>query len=74
MAWDSFRDKVMIIIGASCGISEALAYRFSKEGAWLAIASGDADRLIAAAQKCIANSRRGNIRNSIAMIVSEYRS
>ena len=43
---DSFRDKTAIITGASSGIGKALALQLSDEGAWVALASRDEERLL----------------------------
>jgi len=39
-------------IRPDCGIGEALALRLADEGAWLALATRDAQRLVAVAAAC----------------------
>jgi short-subunit dehydrogenase len=48
----SFKDKVVIITGASSGIGQALAMQLADEGAWLALAARNAERLEAVAAAC----------------------
>lgn len=52
MSGESFRDKSIIITGASSGIGRALALRLADEGAWCALAARDAQRLDALALEC----------------------
>src|SRR5579885_786789 len=58
MARDSFRDKVVIVTGASDGIGRELAVQLAAEGACLALASRNADRLNAVAAECVARGGR----------------
>jgi len=53
-----FRDKVIIITGASSGIGQELAYQFAAQGAWLSLAARNADRLktISASVKLVEES------------------
>lgn len=45
MKADTFREKTVIVTGASSGIGKALALRLADEGAWLALAARNAQRL-----------------------------
>ena len=40
------KDKVVIITGASSGIGEALARKFSKEGSWVVLAARQVEKLL----------------------------
>jgi len=52
MQLDAFSAKTVVITGASSGIGEALALRLADEGAWLALATRAAPRLVAVAAAC----------------------
>lgn len=52
MGTEGFRDKVVIITGASSGIGEALAYHLAQAGAFLALAARSAGRLETVAAEC----------------------
>ncbi|MBN1107047.1 MAG: SDR family NAD(P)-dependent oxidoreductase [Deltaproteobacteria bacterium] len=52
MSRHSFREKVVIVTGASSGIGRALALRLAGEGALLALAARNADRLRGIASEC----------------------
>jgi len=52
MASSIFKDKVVVITGASSGIGRELAYQFAKQGAWLSIAARNAQQLATVAKEC----------------------
>lgn len=52
MGKDTFREKTVIVTGASSGIGKALALQLADEGAWLALAARDARRLDSLAVEC----------------------
>jgi short-subunit dehydrogenase len=52
MAKETFREKTVIVTGASSGIGKAVALQLSDEGAWLALAARDAQRLDELAMAC----------------------
>lgn len=68
MATETFREKVVIITGASSGIGKGLALRLAQEGAWVALAARNADRLQALAEEC---KRRGGRTEVIPTDVAE---
>lgn len=52
MAKDTFREKTVIVTGASSGIGKAVTLQLADEGAWLALAARDAQRLDELAMAC----------------------
>jgi short-subunit dehydrogenase len=52
MALTAFKDKVVIITGASSGIGRGMAYQLAKHGAWLVLAARNPERLDAAKIEC----------------------
>jgi short-subunit dehydrogenase len=48
-----YKDKVVVITGASSGIGKELACRLAEQGAWLALAARDPGRLEAARSGCL---------------------
>ncbi len=63
-----FHEKVIIITGASSGIGKALAFQLAEQGAWLVLASRDAERLQRVANDCEA---KGALAQVIATDVSQ---
>jgi NAD(P)-dependent dehydrogenase (short-subunit alcohol dehydrogenase family) len=53
MKANTFKDHVVIITGASSGVGRALALALADEGAWLALAARDGERLEQLAQTCV---------------------
>ena len=49
---NTFREKTVIVTGASSGIGRALALRLADEGAWLTLAARNAQRLDSLAGEC----------------------
>jgi short-subunit dehydrogenase len=47
-----FKDKVVVITGASSGIGRELAYQLAEQGAWLSLAARNEERLSAVAGEC----------------------
>jgi short-subunit dehydrogenase len=52
MAASIFKDKVVVITGASSGIGRELAYQLAEQGAWLSLAARNGERLAAVAGEC----------------------
>ena len=53
-----FKDNVVILTGASTGIGEAMAHQLADQGAWLALAARNAQKLEAVAAACRARGGR----------------
>jgi short-subunit dehydrogenase len=68
MAASIFKDKVVVITGASSGIGRELAYQLAEQGAWLSLAARNEERLSAVAGECQA---RGGKAIAIVTDVSE---
>ncbi len=52
MSQPPFKENVIILTGASRGIGEQLAYQLADQGAWLALAARDLEKLEAVAAAC----------------------
>jgi len=63
-----FKDKVVVITGASSGIGRELAYQLAEQGAWLSLAARNGERLTAVAKEC---QTRGGKAIAIVTDVSE---
>jgi short-subunit dehydrogenase len=68
MAGSIFKDKVVVITGASSGIGRELAYQLAEQGAWLSLAARNGERLDTVAGECQA---RGGKATAIVTDVSE---
>ena len=68
MAASIFKDKVVVITGASSGIGRELAYQFAEQGAWLSLAARNGERLAAVTGEC---QTRGGRAIAIVTDVSE---
>jgi short-subunit dehydrogenase len=51
---NTFKDKVVIITGASSGIGRELAHQLASQGAWLSLAARDTKRLETVMAECLA--------------------
>jgi short-subunit dehydrogenase len=68
MASSVFKDKVVVITGASSGIGRELAYQLAEQGALLSLAARNGERLAAVAGEC---QTRGGRAIAIVTDVSE---
>jgi len=68
MATSKFKDKAVVITGASSGIGRELACQLAEQGAWLSLAARNEERLAAVAGECQA---RGGKAIAIVTDVSE---
>lgn len=58
MKKEIFKEKVVVITGASSGIGEELALQLADQGAWLTLAARNAENLQEVAEKCIQRGGR----------------
>jgi NAD(P)-dependent dehydrogenase (short-subunit alcohol dehydrogenase family) len=58
MTLPAFKDKIVIITGASSGIGRELAHQLADQGAWLVLAARNAERLEAVKAEC---QKRGGL-------------
>ena len=65
---NTFREKTVIITGASAGIGKALALQLADEGAWLSLAARNAQSLDSLAEEC---EQRGSKAIAIPTDVAE---
>jgi short-subunit dehydrogenase len=63
-----FKDKVVVITGASSGIGRELAYQLAEQGAWLSLTARNGERLTGVAKEC---QTRGGKAITIVTDVSE---
>jgi short-subunit dehydrogenase len=68
MAESVFKDKVVVITGASSGIGRELAYQLAAQGAWLSLAARNTERLAGVKNEC---RDRGGKAIAISTDVSE---
>ena len=70
---NAFKDNVVILTGASSGIGRAAALQLAEQGAWLALAARDADRLEPVAAECRQRGGRAIAVKTDVAIESECR-
>jgi short-subunit dehydrogenase len=58
MATSKFKDKAVVITGASSGIGREIACQLAEQGAWLSLAARNEERLAAVAGECQARGGR----------------
>jgi len=68
MTQSIFKDKVVVITGASSGIGQELAFQLAEQGAWLSLAARTVERLESVKTEC---ERRGGKAIAISTDVSE---
>jgi short-subunit dehydrogenase len=73
MSGNAFKDNVVILTGASSGIGREAAHQLAEQGAWLALAARDADRLEQVTAECRKRGGRAIAVQTDVAIESECR-
>ncbi|MGQ9840093.1 MAG: SDR family oxidoreductase [Anaerolineae bacterium] len=74
MSQPTFRDNVVVLTGASSGIGRALALELAGQGAWLALAARNVERLEAVAAECRARGGRAIVVPTDVAVEAQCRS